>query len=741
MKQTIALACILKNEVKNLPQLMESVRDCFDEIHFTDTGSTDGSIELIQSWVGKENPANSKVYLKHFVWVDDFAAARNASFSGITTDYTMWMDLDDVLHNREKFIEWKKSAMYLGDYWLNTYHYAIDKDGNPTCSFARERVIKNGLGVEWKYFIHEGMQPESTVRPLRVAYAQTWAVKHVRTSEDLAVDKSRNLRIFEKHPVRDSRMTYYYGKELFENQKPLEAFPELMKAISDETLQAHDRIMGIQYAAMCAMMLNQFEKAIDLAHKGLMIAPTRAEFHVIIADSYVKLGKIKESAPFYSAASNCEFTSHNAQQGPVFAHEDSYKHYPLNQLARIWANHGDIDRAERYATQALSAKTNDESVGILKELENIRQKTSAPKGLRKSSSEIVITAPPQGLYEWDLDAYREKGIGGSETAACEMALWLNSITGHNVVIFNPRGERKNYGGVEFRPSAEAPEYFRDNKPLLHIAWRHSTVFSDDPMYVWCHDLTFPGIEQMKFTKIMALSEFHRGFLKGMAGVDDQKIMVTANGIEPNRFKAKKEKEFGKIIYSSSPDRGLDKAILVMDEVVKEFPEAKLHVFYGFDNMIKMGSQAEVDRLTAMINSRPHVVFHGNIDQKRLTEEFMTSCVWLYPTNFLETYCITAIEAICCGTYPVVRSYGALPDTLDRAAAKGMAKLIDSDIDDADFVSRFSQEVVSALKNKSWESVNVDPQEYSWENVARSWVDYFNLGERCQATNSASIQTA
>ena len=48
-RPTLALCCILKDEIKNLPQLLSSVKDCFDEIHLTDTGSTDGSIEWIQT--------------------------------------------------------------------------------------------------------------------------------------------------------------------------------------------------------------------------------------------------------------------------------------------------------------------------------------------------------------------------------------------------------------------------------------------------------------------------------------------------------------------------------------------------------------------------------------------------------------------------------------------------------------------------------------------------------------------
>ena len=37
-----------------------------------------------------------------FVWVDDFAAARNAALARATGDYAFWLDADDVLDPPER---------------------------------------------------------------------------------------------------------------------------------------------------------------------------------------------------------------------------------------------------------------------------------------------------------------------------------------------------------------------------------------------------------------------------------------------------------------------------------------------------------------------------------------------------------------------------------------------------------------------------------------------------------------
>lgn len=722
MRPSVSLACILKNEVNNIAQLLSSVKDCFDEIHLTDTGSTDGSIKLIQSYIDAPNPANSKIFLHHFEWCDDFAKARDASFSHPKTDYIMWLDLDDVLGNRVAFIDWRDSVMKLSDFWIATYHYASNAEGRPLCSFARERVVRRDLDLKWKYFVHEGMIPISAKKKdVRIDYASTWNVIHKRKEDDVKKDSSRNLLIFEKNKGNlCARMKYYYGKELFENRKPLEAFPELIAASALPELEPHDRIMCIQYAILSVMQLGQFERAIQLAHQGLQLAPLRAEFAVAIADSYVKLGRLLEAIPYYSLAAKCPYTGDNKIQGAMFMHEDSYKHYPLNQIARIYANIGDMDKAKEYIDKAILLGPNLESMGIIKEITEIKEKAGLTILVPKTKNEdIVISGHPVGFYEWDEAIYRERGIGGSETAVVEMARHLADMTGRKVKIFNNRTTAKEFGNVSYLPAHELPLYFGKNTPHRHIAWRHNTKLTDAPTYVWCHDLGIPGIDNVvNYDRVFCLSEFHKNYVSNMFGVPKDKIWVTGNGIDPSRFHGLNvQKNYGKVVFSSSPDRGLDRVIRIMDQVVLKNPEAHLHAYYGFDNMRKNNRGQEADELQAMIKSRPYITFYGNLEQKHLTKEISSACVWLYPTNFLETYCITAVEMLCSSVYPVVRDWGALKDTL-----KGQpADILDTEDEDI-----YAIEVLNALQSRPWEQMKVNPDDYSWEKVAKTWVEFLGL---------------
>ena len=57
-----------------------------------DTGSVDRTKEIAREF-------GAKVF--DFVWLDDFAAARNKSLSHASGDYAFWLDADDVVEPGE----------------------------------------------------------------------------------------------------------------------------------------------------------------------------------------------------------------------------------------------------------------------------------------------------------------------------------------------------------------------------------------------------------------------------------------------------------------------------------------------------------------------------------------------------------------------------------------------------------------------------------------------------------------
>lgn len=712
-RPTIALAIISKNEEHNLPVLLDSVQGCFDEIHVTDTGSTDRTVEI-----AKERGC----IVHHFDWVYDFAAARDYSFSHIKTDYIAWFDCDDSLDDKESFIKWRDSIMVLSDYWLTTYNYTVDKDGKPLCSFARERVIRNNGKIHWKYFIHEGLTFDPKDQP-KVQYTGAWRVKHRRTEEDLARDKGRNIQLFEKNKDKlDGRMRFYYGKEFFEHGKIFEAIEQLEAAIVDRTLEAHDRILSMQYLCYCYFKAERLDKARDLALTGLHLSPNRAELYVVIADTYIKEARFLDAIPFLNAAKSCYLADTSNQFVPIFSNTDNYGTYPRNQLARCYFQLGMHDKAKDEVDNCLKLYENEETRAIKKDLDNVSNISILTP--TKSTDDIIIAGLPQGPYVWDPDVYKTKSMGGSETAAIEMAYWLNKLSGRKVKVFNNREDTKNYGDVEYLPASALQAYGKEYKPWMTINWRHNYKLTNAPTFLWCHDLITPGAEHhSNYIKHLCLTPFHKNYVQTMQGIPEDKIWVTRNGIVPERFTdVPTNKDPNKFIFSSSPDRGLDRAMLVLDEVRKKYPDIKLHVYYGIEHLPQYGHQVLFDKLKKMIAERDWVIYHGATQQDKLMSEFKSAAFCVQPSDWCETSMISALERACAGVYQIIRGIAGVVDTLKEAAESDMAKLVYSDCITPEQYTLYANEVMSAIEAEKYKKVNLDANQYSWRGVAESWLD-------------------
>ncbi len=226
---------------------------------------------------------------------------------------------------------------------------------------------------------------------------------------------------------------------------------------------------------------------------------------------------------------------------------------------------------------------------------------------------------------------------------------------------------------------------------------------------------------------MALSGFHKHYLRETNGVPEEKIVLGFNGINPHDFNEEAVKDPLKVVFSSSPDRGLAQTI----DIVKKARELsgmdiKLHCFYGFENMRKAGQVEWADQIEAKIRENDFVVSHGLVTKKELMRHFKEAGVWLYPADFIETYCITAIEALCAGTWGIVRSMGALPYTLSEAIEKGMVEMTDIEATGDAAIGLWANMLVEAIIERKWERVKQDPQEKSWEKVAEFFIKEMSL---------------
>lgn len=356
-----------------------------------------------------------------------------------------------------------------------------------------------------------------------------------------------------------------------------------------------------------------------------------------------------------------------------------------------------------------------------------------------SNLRIVIWAG-QAWEKWTPKSL-ETGIGGSETAAICMSRELAKL-GHRVrVIGDPREEAGRYDGVEYVRWDDALKDPDSHVADVFISSRQPLIFLEEfrafSRFIWAHDIHVghpsPGVCEALFRadKIFALSDWHRQYMQKLYPfIHPDTFITTRNGIDVARFKERPPKQ-NRLIFASSPDRGLMKLLDLLPRIRAEVPDVETHVYYGFHTWEKMAEadpsrrpQLEEYKQQLKLAESLGVVFHGRVGQKELAEGHLLAKVWAYPTWFEETSCITAMEAQAAGTVPVTTNLAALAETVKHGILLPPPEGSDA------YADAFVSSVVALLKNEEVRSKIGDSgrrwalANLGWDKLASEWESIF-----------------
>ena len=149
---TICLNMIVKNESKIIARLLESVLPLIDSYCICDTGSTDGTAAIIESFFGERGIPGKIVYepFRDFGYNRSFAL--NAAVEHSSADYVLLMDADMVLEYPMGTIESIKRRIVEHNVW-HIYQ------GTAHFFYKNVRMVKNCAGNKYWGVTHEYLQP------------------------------------------------------------------------------------------------------------------------------------------------------------------------------------------------------------------------------------------------------------------------------------------------------------------------------------------------------------------------------------------------------------------------------------------------------------------------------------------------------------------------------------------------------------------------------------------------------
>ena len=139
---TLCLNMIVKNESKIITRLFDSVSPIIDCYCICDTGSTDNTVELIQTYFSNKNIPGKVVYEPF----RDFAHNRNYSIKSCLgmSDYILLLDADMILDVRN----FNKNI-------LNNYDSFTILQGNENFYYLNRRIVKNDGKFSYFGVTHE----------------------------------------------------------------------------------------------------------------------------------------------------------------------------------------------------------------------------------------------------------------------------------------------------------------------------------------------------------------------------------------------------------------------------------------------------------------------------------------------------------------------------------------------------------------------------------------------------------
>jgi glycosyltransferase involved in cell wall biosynthesis len=335
-----------------------------------------------------------------------------------------------------------------------------------------------------------------------------------------------------------------------------------------------------------------------------------------------------------------------------------------------------------------------------------------------------------------------QSLGGSETAAYYMARELAKL-GHKVIIFTTHQQTGEWDGVRYefigRVTNETPLgdkfHFIMQAPYdVVICQRHpysfARLYNSKLNIWWLHDLALLrntphiGGTLINMDQVFTVSEWHKKQVAKVYDIDDQFVYATKNGIDYD-MPVLREPEYDRIenslIYTARPERGLVN-LLEKNGIMENLPDYHLYIA-GYDN-VTAHMKSFYEYLWHRAEELPNVTNLGPLGKEDLYRWYKKCKLYVYPTYFEETSCITALETSACGLPFIGTTHGALPETLKDG---GAVLLNFKSHSHQSNLKKFAKTVRYILDNKEkWEKLhNKTANIYQpWDRIAKEWVAQF-----------------
>jgi glycosyltransferase involved in cell wall biosynthesis/2-polyprenyl-3-methyl-5-hydroxy-6-metoxy-1,4-benzoquinol methylase len=392
---------------------------------------------------------------------------------------------------------------------------------------------------------------------------------------------------------------------------------------------------------------------------------------------------------------------------------------------------------------------------------------------------MLITMHCGGL-PFNGDTIKTKSLGGSETAAYYIAKEL-AARGHRVTLFTNEQAEGFFDGVKYiwagpvnehAPLGERFHFYASNTPCDVLLLQRQPGafvhrFQSKINVCWLHDLALHRQRPLiaaglwNIDSIFCVSEWHKKQVCEVYGLAPGIVRTVTNGVDLTLFEGamldggKWTRPYNnplsrniaggksppqdqiKLLYSSRPERGLEHHVRpggIMDRLWEIDKRFRLYVCNYDNNPPHLASYYAA--LYARIEEMPNVTALGNLTKQQLADVMRQCDALVYPTEFEEVSCITAMEAMAAGLPFISSDVAALPETCEGSGSL-LIPMKDGAVDEIAFSEYMAGLANIDVWNARRKSQKDAAKKFNWPIVAAQFERHF---EELFAERSNSPET-
>ncbi|MED0984859.1 glycosyltransferase [Bacillus paramycoides] len=294
---TISLCMIVKDEEDYLPLCLESVRHIVDEIIIVDTGSSDRTISIAESYGAR---------VISYLWQYDFAAARNRGLQEAVGDWILWLDADEQLDPQEgKKLKELLTRDEINKYCIESIQFILinHMEDNFVEKVSIPRMVRNRPEYRFEGKIHEQiissvlrLYPKSTVGHFDIS------IHHYGFTSQNVIRKNkvtRNMNLLIQAQAEEPEnlvYSFYLGLEFYRCNKLSKALDHLNAFLAQQTSYS-DMMVASAYKHKCMtlQLLNRHEELIRCSEEGITRFMHYVDLYHLKAQGLNGLGRTYEA--------------------------------------------------------------------------------------------------------------------------------------------------------------------------------------------------------------------------------------------------------------------------------------------------------------------------------------------------------------------------------------------------------------------------------------------------------------